>query len=76
MQNDNRPAPPRYDGLTRVIHDGGLQTLWAGGSRGEHARADGRGGTLARGYHLQVRDRSLFGPYRTRRQAALAAAGA
>lgn len=45
----------------------------ASGSKGKEVRADGKGGTLKRGYYYKqpgwALGRVLVGPYKTRRQA-------
>ena len=42
--------------------------FYAGGAKGENARANGRGGLLARGWYF-IRHKTTYGPFKTRAQA-------
>lgn len=53
----------RNDGLGKITKCGtGITTLYAGGSRGPEARANGDGGLLERGYYSYDNKRQLHGP--------------
>jgi hypothetical protein len=43
----------------------------AAGTKGPHARADGRGGLMARGFYYRRSDNSFAGPFDTEAQAGL-----
>jgi hypothetical protein len=46
-----------------------MNTFFASGQKGKEVRADGKGGTLARGFYVKTDSDTFIGPFRTRKKA-------
>jgi hypothetical protein len=59
----------RNDHLGQVQHRNGILTVYASGLRGPEVRANGQGGSMARGYHARDHADQWHGPFLTRKAA-------